>query len=634
MSIADRPYPQLKTRGATLKHYSRNANRPLWLWAILMLGLLLPASLMAQPTPGSLQVQPRHDLAEIGRNLELEITVVPPSDRHLSSSGWTVEVITEGDGFLDEAYPIKTLTPGRVTDSSNPSSNTRFEWVAPILENSAVGPRVLKVSLHGTWDDGTPAELTWTGTIQVDFGDEWTADRITSYIENKGLALFLLAVFGFGLLMSLSPCIYPMIPITLAVIGARSQEKGPAHGLMLSVTYVIGMALVYAILGALSATVFSGITAFMQSPAVLVPIALLMAALSLSMFGAYELEAPAFLRDKLQGQSGGKSGNLLGVLLMGMVAGLVASPCVGPFLAALLIWVATTGNVVLGFISLFTFGIGMGMLLIGVGTFPALLGSMPSSGGWMVTVRNGMGLILLAMAFYFVRPGAVLAASYFYPLLGITTVLIAVFMGAFDTLTAETHWWGKVRKGLGICVLLAGVLILLLGFSYHFPTLIPPTTLVGSETVASLASPTRAPDSILPAAQESQTLSVNTEVEFSVVKTGYGVRNFLDQKRAEAKAAGKPMVIDFWASWCVYCKKLDKHVWHNQDVATEAQRFVAVKVDATAPDDSEMAAIKEEFMVPGLPRVVFIDSRGKVLHGLSSGYQSAEKMLATMQGVR
>ncbi len=606
----------------------------------LVLPLVLPLTLPAPDAAlaaddQALEVTIHGGVAEIGRNLQLDIEVASPAGRRLSAHDWSVTVTADGEPFLDQPYPTKLLTPADQGSGGLLPAHARFEWAAPVKEGSAVGQRQLTVDFSGKWEDGSTATLTWTGPVQVDFGQEWTADKISSYIERKGLGLFLLAVFGFGLLMSLSPCIYPMIPITLAVIGARSQDKGPAHGLMLSVTYVIGMALVYAVLGALSATVFSGITAFMQSPAVLVPIALIMAVLALSMFGAYELEAPAFLRDKLQG-GGGQSGNLLGVLVMGMVAGLVASPCVGPFLAALLVWVATTGNVVLGFFSLFTFGIGMGMLLIGVGTFPSLLGSMPSSGGWMVTVRNGMGLILLAMAFFFVRPGAVLAARYFYPLLGVTTVLVAVFMGAFDGITAETNWWGKVRKGLGICVLLAGILILLLGVAVNLAPhaqfglggIPAPTMVTGAPASGGTTGTEAAPD------QASAGFEAPREVAFTVVKTGQGVRDFLDRKRAEAKAAGKPVVIDFWANWCVYCKKLDKLVWHDPAVAAEAARFLAIKIDATAPDDAEMEALKQEFKVPGLPRVVFIDSRGQVLHGLSTGFQPADKMLETMREVR
>ncbi|MCB1183819.1 thioredoxin family protein [bacterium] len=600
------------------------------------LALLLLAGIAAAPVaaaPVDVAVAPATDRAEIGKDLVLIVTVTPAAGATLVADQVTIDVQATGqEGAFGTPYPLRPLDPAR------PGAPVRFEWVAPVSPEATPHEASLVARIMAPHADGSRAEATWTGTIAVDFGEDWSADRIADYLERKGLALFLLVVFGFGLLMSLSPCIYPMIPITLAVIGAQSQEKGPAHGLLMSVTYVIGMAFVYAVLGALSATVFSGITAFMQSPAVTVPIALLLVALSFSMFGAFELQAPAFLRDRLGGPGGGNRGGLVGVFAMGLVAGLVASPCVGPFLAALLVWVATTGNWFLGFITLFTFGMGMGMLLIGVGTFPSLMGSMPRSGGWMETVKKGMGLLLVAMAFYFVRPGAVLAETVFYPLVGVTVIVVAVFMGAFDRLGAESGWWPRASKGLGLAAFVAGLYLLLGSFLQHgflmpspLAALQAPAAPVAAHGTALAAGPVSAAAG---AADVPAAAPLPDHVPWTKVATGEGVQAFLDARRAEAKAAGKPIMIDFWAQWCVYCKKLDKAVWNVPEVVAESQRFVTIKVDATAPDDDEMTAIKEEFRVPGLPRVIFIDSRGEVLHGRSQGFVPAAEMLEIMQGIR
>ena len=586
---------------------------------------LLPG--LAQAGPITLEVTPGAEIAEIGKDLILEITVTPSAGESVLTDKIEINVTTpDGDTFFGSPYPVRAL------DEAAPGAPVRFEWAAPVGADLLPQAAKLQVDVSAVTSSGGTEKATWNSDIAVDFGEEWSADKIANYLDSKGLPLFLLVVFGFGLLMSLSPCIYPMIPITLAVIGAQSQEKGTVHGLIMSFTYVVGMALVYAIMGALSATVFSGITAFMQSPVVLVPIALLLFGLSFSMFGAFELEAPAFLRDRLQGPGGGGSSNLIGVFAMGLVAGLVASPCVGPFLAALLVWVATTGNWVLGFFTLFTFGMGMGMLLIGVGTFPALVGSMPQSGGWMDTIKKAMGLLLVAMAFYFVRPGSVLPAEIFYPMVGVTTILVAVFMGAFDSLTPESGWWPRASKGLGLAAFVAGLYLLFGSFLQHgflMPSPLSDLAVGHNQAPVEVAAGPTAATSDTPAAKP-----LPAKVPWTKIHTGENVQAFLDEQRALAKANGQPVMIDFWAQWCVYCKKLDKLVWNVPDVVAESQRFVTIKVDATAPDDAEMEKIKEALKVPGLPRVIFIDSRGEVLHGRSVGFLKADEMLALMQSIR
>ncbi|MBE0564669.1 MAG: thioredoxin family protein [Krumholzibacteria bacterium] len=591
------------------------ARHALPLRALVVL-LALAAAPPAAAASLTLEVAGDAPAAEIGQDLVLQL-VLRSAGATLDPAAVVVRVEAPG-GFLGTPYPLRPLAGGSARE-------LRFEWAAPVAAGTAAGPRTLTLLAEAPGPDGT-LTARWSGTVAVDYGKDWSADRITAFIDQRGLPFFLVLVFGFGILMSLSPCIYPMIPITLAVIGARSQDKGAAHGLAMSVTYVLGMALVYAVLGALSATVFSGITAFMQSPVVVGPIALLLVALAFSMFGAFELQAPRFMRDRLQGTGGARSG-VVGVFAMGMVAGLVASPCVGPFLAALLVWVATTGNWVLGFVSLFAFGLGMGLLLIGVGTFPALLGSMPRSGGWMETIKKAMGLLLLAMAFWFVRPGIFLPAAVFYPLLGATAILVGVFLGAFDAVAPGTGWWDRTRKGLGIIALVAG--LYLLGGSFLAHGLLMPSPLPGTAAVRTVPAPT---GQTTAAADQAATLP--DKVAWELVRTGDGARAFLDTRLAEAKAAGRPVLIDFWAEWCVYCKKLDKSVWNQPAVVGEAQRFLTIKVDATAPDDAEMAAIKAGWDVAGLPRVVFIDSRGEYLAGRSTGFLEADQMLERMQSIR
>lgn len=600
--------------------------RRITLYATLLV-FLLPGLVVAGPI--DLQVVPSGEIAEIGKNLVLEIIITPAAGETIAAEGLQIEVTTtEAKPFFGAPYPLRSV------NQASAGAASHFEWAAPTSADLVPFETQLQVTVTVTTSAGTTETATWRGAINVDYGAAWSADKVGNLLERKGLPLFFLIVFAGGLAMSITPCIYPMIPITLSVIGAQSQEKGAMHGLVMSITYVVGMALVYAILGAVSATVFSGITAFMQSPVVLVPIALLLVVLSFGMFGAFELQAPAFLRDRLQGP-GGSSRGLGGVFAMGMVAGVIASPCVGPFLGGLLLWVGSTGDWLLGSSILFTFGMGMGMILIAVGTFPAMLGSMPQSGGWMDTVKKGMGLLLVAMAFYFVRPGSVLSPQIFYPLVGVTTILVAVFMGAFDKLTAESGWWPRASKGLGIAVFVAGLYLLLGSFLQHDILMPSPLAQLTAAPVTVAQQTAAVPiDQPTEVAGSEPTAPLPAKVPWIKIHTGENVQAFLDEQRALAKDAGKPVMIDFWANWCVYCKKLDKLVWNVPAVVAESQRFVTIKIDATVADDAEMEKIKADFQVPGLPRIIFIDSRGEVLLGQSAGFMKADAMLELMQSIR
>ena len=569
---------------------------------LLVLGALWPA------WAHGLQVSPRTDPTVIGHDLVLDLRLSAAADSDLAVI--TVQVDADGDAagtLFEEPLPLRAGPgPGHLV------------WTAPTRPDARPGSHLLIVSVR------SPAgEHSWRGEITLEFGPDWTAGRITHFIAERGMLLFLALVFFGGVLMSFTPCIYPMIPITLAVLGAQAQDRGMVRSFVTALTYGLGLSLVFGVIGVISALFFGGIIAFLQSPVVLVPIALLMVWLSFAMFGAYELEAPAFLRNRLQ-SSGSNRAGLVGALVAGMVAGLVASPCVGPFLGGLLLWVGATGSIALGFWALFTFGLGLSALLVAVGTFPAFLARLPRSGGWMESVKRGMGLLLLYMAFYFVRPPLVLSDTVFFLLLGAVTILVAVFMGAFDRLETDSGWWLRTRKGIGLLGFLIGVWLL---GRVALPGLLSVTAPGSMAWIQPGAAVPEAAEAVLEP-------PLPGEVQWEVIRTGENVQDFLAARIEEARSTGKPIIIDFWATWCAYCRKLDREVWNVPEVVAESLRYIAIKIDATRPDDDDMAAVKEMFRVPGLPTVAFIDSSGRILNGRTlSGWHEAPTFLEVMRSI-
>lgn len=416
---------------------------------------------------------------------------------------------------------------------------------------------------------------------------------VAEKIRTRGLFLTYLAVFFSGILLSFTPCVFPMIPITLSVIGARG-EKNPMRGFMLSLMYVFGMALTYAVLGLVAASTGGLFGSLFQSPAFILTIVAIFVTLAFGMFGAYELQIPSSMATKLQGVGGG--GGWISIFLMGIVAGLVASPCVGPVLVGLLVYIAQTGSKMLGFTLLFTLAMGIGVIFLVIGTFSGLLTSMPGAGTWMEEVKKFFGWLLIGVALYFAKP--LLPGFVFLPALGLILLLAAATtLGMFDPLPAGAKTVHRIRKAAAILVGSAGV-ILFLG-----NLLLPYLPLSQATNVSGPAGP---------------------EIEW--------MRDH-DAGIARAEAEGLPMMIDFTADWCAACQELEHYTYTDPQVVEESRRFLSVQVDATRSTD-EIKKLKDRYGIRGLPWIVWIDSSGEVLEELTiTGFVEAEPYLEIMRSV-
>ncbi|CAM4402204.1 thioredoxin fold domain-containing protein [Corallococcus exiguus] len=415
------------------------------------------------------------------------------------------------------------------------------------------------------------------------------------FLESGNLAWGALVVFAGGLLTALTPCVYPLIPITVSVFGARKAEAR-GRSLALTTSYIVGMGVVFSALGVLAAKTGQAFGSMLGSPVVVLGLALFLLLLASSMFGAFELALPSSMQTKLSNVGGA---GIAGAFVMGSVSGFLAAPCTGPVLTGLLAFVAKSANTTLGATLLFIYALGIGVPFFLIGVFTVRL---PRGGVWMEWVKSVLGIMLVALAFSYVKdafpwardtvkalgaevgqvPGAVLAA---------VLVVVGVGVGAVHRSFKEgARDFGF--KALGVA-LVVGALVLRGGALDARPT---------GELWVRMGLQERP---VAPSWQWHHVMPAK--------KATFDASQF-EQVLAAAKKEGRPVLIDFFADWCAACKELDRLTYPSSEVITQAEgsRFLTIKIDATNSED-RLDALMEQLGVEGLPTVAFVNPDGTVL---------------------
>ena len=406
--------------------------------------------------------------------------------------------------------------------------------------------------------------------------------------------------FGAGLLLAFTPCVLPMIPILSGIIVGRSSHPTKMHSFLLSLAYVLGMALTYAAIGVAAGLSGTLLSSALQTPWALGSFAAVFVLLSLSMFGFYELQLPSVLQSKLTNTSNRlHGGHLSGVFVMGALSAVIVSPCVAAPMAAALLYIGQTHDALLGGTALFALAMGMGLPLLLIGASAGAL--LPKAGAWMEAVKSFFGVLMLALAIWLIS--TLIPLSIQMLLWAALLVLSAIYMHALDALPNNASGWQKLWKGIGI-------LALLLGSAYLFGAL------------------SGARDILRPLAAIG-----NGQAEAAATLQFVRVKNLAELDGRIAQANGKTVMLDFYADWCISCKEMERYTFTDAKVQAKLKNAMLLQIDVTANSDEDKVLLKR-FELFGPPAILFFDAQGREQDGHRMiGYQDARQFLQLLKNV-
>lgn len=436
-------------------------------------------------------------------------------------------------------------------------------------------------------------------------------DEATNLLKSGKLWLIAAGFFGFGLLLSFTPCVLPMIPILSGIIvgdkKAHHHETSRLHSFNLSLAYVLGIALSYTIAGIAAGLSGQLLSNALQSPWVLMATALIFVVLSFSMFGFYELRMPHSIEERMVKTTNKlKGGQLFAVFIMGVISALIVSPCVAAPLAGALLYISQTGDVVLGGIALFALSIGMGIPLLLIGASAGHF--LPKAGVWMTAVRNFFGILMLAVAIYIVSP--IIPTAIQMTLWSALLIIPAIYLHALDNLpldtsTGRSHPWMRFWKGIGIMLLIVGIAMLIGAVSGAKSALQPLSGL-------QITSNNQTENAHLPFIRVKNTAELDARID---------------------GASGKIVMLDFYADWCTSCKEMELFTFSDPAVQSALKNAVLLQADVTDNTPEDLALL-QRFNLYGPPGIIFFNRSGQEIKPIKViGYENAEKFLATVNRV-
>ena len=496
------------------------------------------------------------------------------SDEPLSVYEHTIKLfstVTVSDDHLPATINLTGTVSYQACDNTNCYAPDEKKFIIPL---KIVSSDELVNSINAEIFNEFPgSDLTSDDEGELRFSSEelWAKNII-----EKGLPLALLVFFVIGLALNLTPCVYPVIPITVGYFGAqRSQNKGSSF--MIALFYVIGIAIIFAILGLISGLAGKQWGFLFQNPWFVIIISLIMLAMAASMFGAFEIAIPS----SLMGSVGKSRQGILGSLIMGLTVGVVIAPCAAGPIIGLVGLVAKQGIVVKGTLLFFIMGLGLGLPYLILASFSGLLTKLPQSGMWMIWIKKLFGLVLIGVAIYFLIPQMKTAYDHLGFLLGVLIMFSGLLLGFLDHAPGYTKNFKMTKAIIGGLIILFGI--------------------------------------------------VTTHKAITSKPSAIDWVHYTDQTIEQMLIDEKPVLIDFYADWCAPCKEMDEKTFRDEMIIKESKSFTMVKVDLTSSKENS-DAFKNKFNISGMPTFVFLDKHGKEIEELRTiGYADHRKFLATMQ---
>lgn len=549
-----------------------------------------------------------------GGNIEIKMTL--PDGYHAYEDKFSI-VILEPAGFKVAPFSIEPLIEWH--DKFSKKMRSGVEKAATLTALIEAPPRFLKrhnkMKMELTYQACSdqfclfptkkqievPIIVTMVeGEAQIHEAEVQPTVAPTSFFDTSNFQKYLgssviaglIFVFFAGIFTSFTPCIFPMIPITLAVLGNHSNERTRLQNFITSCIYVLGIATTYSLLGLAAASSGGLFGASLGNPYVLGVVCVIFLAMALSMYGLYDLQVPAFLRNKLG--RGTQQKGIVGIYLTGLFAGVVASPCVGPVLVAILTYVASTQNQLLGFIYLFVYAVGLGLIFIVLGLFSQAAKALPRSGPWMNGFKFILGTLMLSAFYYYLE--LLLPDRWFDGALSVGLIVLASIYGAFLPSQGQ-NTLRHIQKGLMQALLVVGI---------------------GYAVISVLDLRPYIRGQMMGGASINQIQKLNWQP-------------YSEAALAQATKDQKPVIIDFWADWCAACHELEEHTFTDPRVRAMAESFVLLKFDATK-DSSELRELKKKYSIQGLPTVVFINPHGVWIDALTlTQFEKAPEFLKRME---